>query len=81
VTSTPTGWRKILHLNWALVLLLVAVAGLGFLMLFSVAGGSMTPWVEPQMQRFGLGLTLMFVVGDGADLVLAQPLGLAYGSR
>jgi rod shape determining protein RodA len=31
-------------------------------MLFSVAGGSMTPWVEPQMQRFGLGLTLMFVV-------------------
>jgi hypothetical protein len=28
---------------------------LGFLMLFSVAGGSMTPWVEPQMQRFGLG--------------------------
>jgi rod shape determining protein RodA len=60
--STPTGWRKILHMNWALVLLIVAVACLGFLMLFSVAGGSMTPWVEPQMQRFGLGLTLMFVV-------------------
>jgi hypothetical protein len=60
--STPTGWRKILHINWALVLLIVAVACLGFLMLFSVAGGSMTPWVEPQMQRFGLGLTLMFVV-------------------
>ena len=62
VASTPAGWRKILHLNWALVLLLVAVACLGFLMLFSVAGGSMTPWVEPQMQRFGLGLVLMFVV-------------------
>ncbi|KPQ15635.1 MAG: rod shape determining protein RodA [Rhodobacteraceae bacterium HLUCCO18] len=62
VASTPAGWRKILHLNWALVLLLVAVAGLGFLMLFSVAGGSMTPWVQPQMQRFGLGLVLMFVV-------------------
>jgi rod shape determining protein RodA len=40
VASTPTGWRKILYLNWALVLLLVAVACLGFLMLFSVAGGS-----------------------------------------
>ncbi len=62
VTSTPTGLRKILHLNWALVLLLLAVASLGFLMLFSVAGGSMTPWVEPQLQRFGLGLMLMFAV-------------------
>ncbi len=62
LASTPTGWRKILHLNWALILLLVAVACLGFLMLFSVAGGSMTPWVEPQMQRFGLGLVLMVVV-------------------
>jgi rod shape determining protein RodA len=62
VASAPTGLRKILYLNWALVLLLVAVAGLGFLMLFSVAGGSMTPWVEPQLQRFGLGLTLMFAV-------------------
>lgn len=62
VASTPTGWRKILYLNWALVLLLVAVASLGFLMLFSVAGGSMTPWVEPQLQRFGLGLVLMFFV-------------------
>ena len=62
VASAPTGLRKILYLNWALVLLLVAVAGLGFLMLFSVAGGSMTPWVEPQLQRFGLGLTLMFIV-------------------
>jgi rod shape determining protein RodA len=62
VASAPTGFRKILYLNWALVLLLVAVACLGFLMLFSVAGGSMTPWVEPQLQRFGLGLTLMFVV-------------------
>jgi rod shape determining protein RodA len=62
VKSTPTGWRKILYLNWALVLLLVAVACLGFLMLYSVAGGSMTPWVEPQMQRFGLGFALMLMV-------------------
>jgi rod shape determining protein RodA len=25
-------------------------------MLYSVAGGSMTPWAEPQMKRFALGL-------------------------
>jgi rod shape determining protein RodA len=31
------------------------------------------------MQRFGLGLDADVRGGDGADLVLAQPLGLAYG--
>lgn len=62
VKSTPTGWRKILYLNWGLVMLLTAVASVGLLMLYSVAGGSVRPWVEPQAQRFALGLTAMFVV-------------------
>jgi len=58
----PTGFRKVLHLNWPIILLLTAVASAGFLMLYSVAGGSMTPWVEPQMQRFVLGMVLMLIV-------------------
>ncbi|MBD3680219.1 MAG: rod shape-determining protein RodA [Rhodobacteraceae bacterium] len=60
--TTPTGLRKILHLNWALVLLICAVASAGFLMLYSVAGGSLTPWAEPQMKRFAAGMILMFIV-------------------
>ncbi len=62
VKTTPTGLRKILHMNWPLVILLIAVASAGFLMLFSVAGGSLTPWAEPQMKRFVLGMVVMFVV-------------------
>lgn len=62
VKSTPTGWRKILHLNWALALLLVSVASVGFLMLYSVAGGSFSPWAETQMQRFALGFLAMLIV-------------------
>ncbi|NKX43115.1 rod shape-determining protein RodA [Roseicyclus persicicus] len=62
VKTTPTGWRKVLYLNWGLVLLLVAVASFGFLMLYSVAGGSFDRWAEPQMERFVLGLVVMFVV-------------------
>ena len=58
----PTGLRKVLHLNWPIILLLIAVASAGFLMLYSVAGGSMTPWVEPQMKRFALGMVLMLIV-------------------
>ncbi len=60
--SMPSGFRKILYLNWGLLLLLVTVACVGFLMLYSVAGGSFTPWVEPQVKRFALGLVLLFVV-------------------
>ncbi len=39
VKTVPTGIRKVLYLNWGLVVLLVAVASMGFLMLYSVAGG------------------------------------------
>ncbi len=62
VKSVPAGPRKILHLNWPLALLLMSVAGIGFLMLYSVAGGSFSPWAEPQMKRFGLGFVLMLAV-------------------
>ncbi len=58
----PAGLAKVLYLDWGLVLLLIAVAGIGFLMLYSVAGGSMTPWMEPQLKRFALGMGLMFLV-------------------
>ena len=59
---TPSGPSKILAMNWALVLVVAAVSGIGFLVLYSVAGGSMTPWAEPQMKRFALGVAAMFVV-------------------
>ena len=62
VKTTPTGLRKVLYLNWPLVILLIAVASAGFLMLYSVAGGSLSPWAEPQMKRFVLGLAVMLIV-------------------
>ncbi|MDF1707001.1 MAG: rod shape-determining protein RodA [Paracoccaceae bacterium] len=62
VKTVPSGFRKVLYLNWPILLLLVAVASVGFLMLYSVAGGAFSRWTEPQMQRFGLGLVVMFVI-------------------
>ncbi|MBQ2260667.1 MAG: rod shape-determining protein RodA [Loktanella sp.] len=58
----PTGARKLLYLHWPLIMLLSAVSCAGFLMLYSVAGGSMSPWMEPQMKRFALGLGVMISV-------------------
>ncbi len=62
IKTAPSGARKILCLNWPLVLLLCTVAGVGFLMLYSVAGGNLEVWAEPQMKRFALGLAVMLVV-------------------
>ena len=62
VKTVPTGIRKILYLHWPLLLLVCSVACVGFLMLYSVAGGAFTPWAEPQMKRFVMSLTLMFMV-------------------
>ena len=79
VKHVPTGLSKILYINWALVLLLAAVAGIGFLMLYSVAGGSLTPWAEPQMKRFAMGMTLMFIVAMVPIYFWRNVAGLAYG--
>lgn len=62
VKTVPTGLRKILFLNWPLIVLLASVAGVGFMMLYSVAGGSFSPWAEPQIKRFTLGLSVMVIV-------------------
>lgn len=78
IQRVPTGFAKALHLNWALIVLLIAVACFGFLMLYSVAGGSMSPWVEPQMKRFALGMTLMFVVAFVPIFVWRNLSALAY---
>jgi len=62
LASVPTGFRKILYLNWPVILLLIATASVGFLMLYSVAGGSLSPWAEPQMKRFALGMFILLCV-------------------
>ncbi len=61
--GTPRGFAKLLALNWPLVLLLSAVSCAGFLMLYSVAGGSTQPWAAPQMLRFGVGMAVMLTIG------------------
>lgn len=62
VKYVPSGFRKLIYLNWPVIFLITAVSGFGFLMLYSVAGGSMSPWVTPQMQRFGVGMAAMIFI-------------------
>lgn len=53
-------WReKIWQVSWPLVILLTAVASVGFLALFSAANGRIDPWADRQMLRFAMGLSIM----------------------
>ncbi|MEM0924084.1 MAG: rod shape-determining protein RodA [Pseudomonadota bacterium] len=54
--------QKIMRLDWSLLLVIAAVAVIGFLMLYSVAGGSLEPWAGRQITRFGVGVVLMLVI-------------------
>lgn len=62
VKYVPSGLRKILYLNWPLILLVSAACGIGLLMLYSVSGGNAETWMAPQLRRFGAGLILMLIV-------------------
>ncbi len=79
VKTVPTGIRKLFYLNWGLVLVLIAVASMGFLMLYSIAGGSMEPWAEPQIKRFAVGLIVMLVIAFIPIWFIRNMAGVAYG--
>jgi rod shape determining protein RodA len=61
--TAPTGLAKLLYFHWPLILVISAIATLGWLMLYSIAGGDFSRWAEPQMNRYFIGLAAMFCVG------------------
>lgn len=73
----PSPFAKILDLHWTLLLAICAISGMGFLMLYSVAGGSLEPWAMRQIVRFGIGLVLLVafaMVDIKVWMSLAYPL-------
>ena len=57
----PIGFRKILFLNWPVLLLVITVSNFGFLILYSVADGNFKPWAEAQIIRFTIGLLIILI--------------------
>ncbi len=76
--SVPTGLSKVFHINWALILVITAVAAIGWLMLYSIAGGNIDTWAKPQMQRFALGLVILFIVAFVPIWFWRSMSGMAY---
>ncbi|RYG16415.1 MAG: rod shape-determining protein RodA [Caulobacteraceae bacterium] len=53
---------KLGQIDWRLTALLCVVSGTGALMLYSVAGGSWSPWAAKHLIRFGMCLALMLAL-------------------
>jgi rod shape determining protein RodA len=53
---------KVRGINWGLILLISAISGIGFAMLYSAANGNMQPWASKQMARFTVAFVPMIAV-------------------
>ena len=62
VKFAPTGFQKVFYVNWGLYLLITAVAAIGWLMLYSIAGGDISVWAGPQMKRYAAGFAIALFI-------------------
>ena len=78
VRRIPTGFSRVAYINLPIIILLIAIASIGFLMLYSVAGGSMEPWAKVQLIRFSIGFFLMLIIAFIPIWFWRNISGLAY---
>jgi rod shape determining protein RodA len=69
---------KIFRINWLFVLLLCALASVGYVALYSAAGGSPEPYATRHIVRFAFGLLLMVSIALVDIRVIARLSWLAY---
>lgn len=55
-------FNKLSRLSWMFIALIVLTACIGFVALYSAAGGSFDPWASKQMLRFAVGVIGMIII-------------------
>jgi len=53
---------RVTQINYGLIVLIIMLASIGFISLYSAAGGSFSPWASKQLMRFGVGFVAMIIV-------------------
>lgn len=53
---------KLRYINWGLVFLITLMASIGFVALYSAAGGNLEPWASRQIPRFAVFLVGMILI-------------------
>jgi rod shape determining protein RodA len=70
---------KIFRINWLFVLLLCLLASVGYVALYSAAGGAPEPYATRHIVRFAFGLLLMFSIALVDIRFIAKISWIAYG--
>lgn len=58
----PSMREKLQNISFSFITLILMLAGMGVVMLYSAANGHWNPWALNQLVRFGLGFTAMIVL-------------------
>ena len=66
---------KLWRISWLYVLLVCALAGVGYVTLYSAAGGMPYPFATPQAIRFAIGLVMMITVAMLPPRILVMAAG------
>jgi len=76
--ATPPAFsERIWRINWGMVLVLTAIAGIGVVALYSAAGGRYDPWAAKHAIRYGAALGVLLIVAlihPRVWLALAWPI-------
>ena len=79
--ATPPAFsERIWRINWGIVLVLTAIAGIGVVALYSAAGGRYDPWAAKHAIRYGAALGVLLIVAlihPRVWLALAWPIYIA----
>ncbi len=70
--------NKLWQISWIYVLLLCLLAAVGYVALYSAAGGSAEPYASRHILRFGFGLTLMLSIALVDIRFIARMAWLGY---
>jgi rod shape determining protein RodA len=57
--AAPSFGEKLWRINWGLILVLTAIAGIGTVALYSAAGGRFDPWAARHAIRFGAAVAVL----------------------
>jgi rod shape determining protein RodA len=65
--------KKLQEIRWSVIFIMTVIASIGFMVLFSAAGGSLDPWAKKQIWRYGVGLIILVTIAS-TDLRLWMAL-------
>jgi rod shape determining protein RodA len=72
--------NKLWQISWSYVFLLCLLAGVGYVALYSAAGGSPEPYASRHIIRFGMGLVMMIGISLVDIRVIEKTSYLVYGA-